>query len=240
MKLVAVLLSTVVFQSVLGDFLPELVSIAPTEAQVKPSLLPPEGHKLFDVFHAKGNRIYQCNPEKKGFQHWYSVQTHAFLYPTKNRQAPFDIPGQEIGQLSVAPINENQLQSNPIDVAPVIYYYPDGSWVSTGRPIKTTSMEMTPAERIKAQHLDDHLTNVAKSTTDGYLSHTKYMVRLNSMDGVAPKAEECTTKGMVINKPFSAYFMFYTDADGESKLAQEKIAWDQMAKEFVPNPKAFT
>ncbi|KAG1444117.1 hypothetical protein G6F56_010425 [Rhizopus delemar] len=234
MKLVAALLSTFALQTVFADYLSDLGSNAPTQAQVKASLSPPAGHTVFDVFYAKGNRIYQCNPEKKGFQHWYSVQTHAFLYPTQGKQAPYDQQGQEIGQLSIAPLSNNPTQSNPNDVVPVMYYYPDGSWLGSARPIATTSMEMGLAERLKAQHLDDHLVSVTKNTVDGYFSHAKYVVRLNTMDGMAPRAEECVTKGQVVNKPFTAYFLLYTDSEGLVQLAQEKVAWDQMVEEFTP------
>jgi hypothetical protein len=92
----------------LADYLPALASAAPTTKDVKERIAPPANSTLFEVYYAKGNRIYQCNPELKGFQHWYNVQTQAFLYPTKNEQAPFDVPGKEIGQLSAAPLNPDQ------------------------------------------------------------------------------------------------------------------------------------
>jgi hypothetical protein len=34
------------------------------------------------------------------------VQNQAFLYATKGKTAPFDVPGNEIGQLSSAPMNQ--------------------------------------------------------------------------------------------------------------------------------------
>lgn len=92
----------------LADSLPDLYNSAPNESHVKERISPPEGSKLYDVWYAKGNRIYQCNPEKQGFQHWYNVQTHAFLYPTKGHEAPFNKDGMEIGQLSAAPLNLEQ------------------------------------------------------------------------------------------------------------------------------------
>lgn len=91
-----------------ADFLPALASVAPDSSFVKERIAPPTNATLFDVYFARGNRIYQCNPEKKGFQHWYNVQTHAFLYPTRGEVAPFDREGKEIGQLSAAPLNPEQ------------------------------------------------------------------------------------------------------------------------------------
>lgn len=99
---------TIAIPATLADFLPQLLNAAPNESHVKERIAPPEGSKLYDVWYAKGNRIYQCNPELKGFQHWYNVQTHAFLYPTKDQQAPFDKFGMEIGQLAAAPLNQEQ------------------------------------------------------------------------------------------------------------------------------------
>jgi hypothetical protein len=69
---------------------------------------------------------------------------------------------------------------------------------------------------------------------NGYLSHAKYIVRLNSIDGVVPTAEQCTKKGLLINKPFTAYFMFYTDSEGVDQLAKEKVEWEQMVIEYTP------
>ncbi|KAG1141655.1 hypothetical protein G6F37_010126 [Rhizopus arrhizus] len=234
MKFFTVTTALVILQTVLADLLPELGSNAPTQIHVKNKLIPPPGHDLYDVFYAKGNRIYQCNPEKKGYQHWYSVQTHAFLYPTKDRQAPYDVFGTEIGQLTIAPLSGDNQMSNPLDTVAVMYYYPDGSWAGSSRPMATTSMDKGLAERIRAQHLDDHLVSVSKSTVDGYMSHAKYIVRLNTLDGTPPPAEECTIKGTVINKPFTAYFMLYTDSDGIVNLAKEKVVWDKMVEEYKP------
>lgn len=92
----------------LADFLPALSDVAPDASHVKQRIAPPANNTLYDVYYAKGNRIYQCNPELKGFQHWYNVQTHAFLYPTKGYKAPFDIEAREIGQLAAAPLNPEQ------------------------------------------------------------------------------------------------------------------------------------
>jgi hypothetical protein len=92
----------------LADYLPALAGVAPDASHVKQRIAPPANATLYDVYYAKGNRIYQCNPELKGFQHWYNVQTHAFLYPTKGQQAPFDIEGREIAQLAAAPLNPDQ------------------------------------------------------------------------------------------------------------------------------------
>ncbi|CEI94027.1 hypothetical protein RMCBS344292_08250 [Rhizopus microsporus] len=230
----AVTLLLAASQLALADFIPELGTAAPTHANIKEQLLPPEGSTLYDVWYAKGNRIYQCNPEKKGFQHWYAVQTHAFLYPTKGLQQPFDTPGKEIGQLSVAPLDPNNQMANPLDTIPVIYYYPDGSWAGTARPLVTTSMEKGRNERGDGKHLDDHIVGVTRHSLDGYLSHAKYIVRLNTLEGVAPPAEQCTTKGAVVNKPFTAYFMFYTDSEGVSLLAEEKVKWERMIQEYAP------
>jgi hypothetical protein len=92
----------------LADYLPALSNKAPDTSDVKERITPPNNTTLYDVYFARGNRIYQCNPELKGFQHWYNVQTHAFLYPTKGKEAPFDGEGKEIGQLSAAPLNPEQ------------------------------------------------------------------------------------------------------------------------------------
>lgn len=82
--------------------------------------------------------------------------------------------------------------------------------------------------------MDDHFATVSKSSTDGYLSHAKYIVRLGSTDGVMPPSDHCTQKGMVVSKPFSAYFMFYTDAEGVGQLAEEKKEWERMVEEYTP------
>lgn len=82
--------------------------------------------------------------------------------------------------------------------------------------------------------MDDHIAPVVKSSTDGYLSHAKYIVRLNSYEGVVPPAETCTKKGLLINKPFTAYFMFYTDSQGVEQLAEEKVQWEEMVENYTP------
>lgn len=82
--------------------------------------------------------------------------------------------------------------------------------------------------------MDDHYATVSKSSTDGYLSHAKYIVRLGSTDGVVPPPDHCTQKGMVVSKPFSAYFMFYTDAEGTNQLAEESKEWERMVMEYTP------
>ncbi|KAI8144120.1 hypothetical protein BJV82DRAFT_644218 [Fennellomyces sp. T-0311] len=226
--LTAALLAT--FSSVaLADILPDVHGAAPSSANVKESLRPPEGYQAYDVLYAKGNRIYQCNPERTGFMHWYNVQTHAFLYPTKDRNEPFDLPGQEIGQLAAAPLNGTE--ADPAHTIPVMYYYPDGSWVGTTHPLKTTTMEEGRAERGDANNLDDHLEPVVYTSDDGYFSHAKYVVRLGSMDGLRPTPEECSYKGKLINKSFSAYFLVYTDQEGEEQLRSEKEAWDALVEE---------
>ncbi|CEP11987.1 hypothetical protein [Parasitella parasitica] len=222
------------FQLAFADYLPALLNVAPNSADVKERIAPPANATLYDVWYGKGRRVYQCNPEKKGFQHWYSVQTHAFLYPTKGEQAPFDIAGKEIGQIAAAPLNPEHQEANPIDTMPVIYNYKDGSWLGTGRPSATTTKEEGRAERGDSVHLDDHFAVVSKSSTDGYLSHAKYLVRLASTDGVMPPPEHCTQKGMIVSKPFSAYFMFYTDAEGVEDLAKEKVEWERMVAEYTP------
>jgi hypothetical protein len=104
----AVILLSVTIPFTLADYLPALASAAPTAKDVKERIAPPANASLFEVYYAKGNRIYQCNPELQGFQHWYNVQTQALLYPTKNEQAPFDVPGKEIGQMAAAPLNSDQ------------------------------------------------------------------------------------------------------------------------------------
>jgi hypothetical protein len=54
------------------------------------------------------------------------------------------------------------------------------------------------------------------------------------MNGVVPAADTCTKKGLLINKPFTAYFMFYTDSQGLEQIAQEKIEWEQMVMDYTP------
>lgn len=131
-------------------------------------------------------------------------------------------------------LNLANYRANPIDTTPVIYNYQDGSWLGTGRPGATTTKEEGRAERGDSVHLDDHFATVSKSSTDGYLSHAKYIVRLGSTDGVMPPPDHCTQKGMVVSKPFSAYFMFYTDAEGVDQLAEEKKEWERMVVEYTP------
>jgi hypothetical protein len=82
--------------------------------------------------------------------------------------------------------------------------------------------------------LDDHIAPVIKSSTDGYLSHAKYIVRLGSLDGVVPPAEHCVEKGMIVNKPFTAYFMLYTDDEGYTKVSEELAEWNRMVEEYTP------
>ncbi|KAI8377839.1 uncharacterized protein BYT42DRAFT_593938 [Radiomyces spectabilis] len=210
---------------------------APTAQDVKDRIAPPANATLYDVWYAKGNRIYQCNPEKTGFQFWYNVQTHAFLYPTQGEEEPFEKPGREIGQLMAAPLNPDQQMASPIDTYPTIYYYPDGSWVGTTKPLATTTKEEGRAERGDANNLDDHLEPVVYRSTDGYLSHATYVIRLKSIDGSVPPKEACTTKGLVINKPFTAFFMFYTDDEGLQQLSEEKIKWNNMVRDYARPPK---
>lgn len=122
-----------------------------------------------------------------------------------------------------------------MDTIPVIYYYPDGSWAGSSHPLATTTKEPGRAEHGDATNLDDHLEPVVYTSEDGYLSHAKYIVRLNSIDGAVPPASECTTKGMAVNKPFTAYFMVYTDPEGMQKLAKERIEWNRMVQEYKPS-----
>ncbi|KAI9484964.1 hypothetical protein BDB00DRAFT_983480 [Zychaea mexicana] len=229
MKFLTTALIATLSSVALADILPD-VHGAPSAAYVKESLRPPEGNNAYDVLYAKGNRVYQCNPERTGFQHWYNVQTHAFLYPTKERKEPFDLPGLEIGQVAMAPLNGTQ--ADPLDPVPVMTYYPDGSWVGTTRPLKTTTLEEGRAERGDAGNLDDHLEPVVYTSDDGYFSHAKYIVRLGSLDGVRPAAEDCTYKGKLVNKPFTAFFLLYTNQEGEENLVKEKEAWDQLVEEY--------
>ncbi|GAA5801030.1 hypothetical protein HPULCUR_006472 [Helicostylum pulchrum] len=231
------LLSTIAILSIpftLADLLPGLTDRAPDSSFVKERIAPPDNTTLYEVYFARGNRIYQCNPEKEGFQHWYNVQTHAFLYGTEGQTAPFDREGNEVGQLSAAPLNPNQQMSNPMDTMPVIYNYRDGSWAGTSRPLATTTKEEGRDERGDGVHLDDHIVPVTKASTDGYLSHAKYIIRLNSLEGVVPAAETCTTKGLLINKPFTAYFMFYTDVEGMQQVLAENIEWKEMVENYTP------
>jgi hypothetical protein len=90
-----------------ADFMPGLKKgEVPTSQHVKESISPPKEQQLYNVFYAKGHRIYQCNPERRRFMRWYNVQNQAFLYATKGKTAPFDVPGNEVGQLSSAPMNQ--------------------------------------------------------------------------------------------------------------------------------------
>ncbi|KAI7904433.1 uncharacterized protein BX663DRAFT_485248 [Cokeromyces recurvatus] len=219
---------------VCADYLPELVNNAPSIANVKERISPPNNMTVFDVWFARGNRIYQCNPELTGFQHWYNVQTQAYLYPTQRQEAPFDVQGREIGQLNAAPLDPLQQMANPLDTMPVIYSYREGSWVSTGRPLATTTLEEGRVERGDNIHLDDHLTPVIRTSTNGYLSHTRYIVRIGSLDGVVPAAGDCVRKGSLVNKPFTAYYMFYTDDEGLNALEQEHIEWERLVEEYTP------
>ncbi|RCH90298.1 hypothetical protein CU098_010508, partial [Rhizopus stolonifer] len=169
---------------ILADNIPALNYRAPTVNDVKERIAAPANSTLFDVWYAKGNRIYQCNPELTGFLHWYNVQTHAFLYQAQGQSTPFDRPDNLVGQLAAAPLSPDAQEANPVDTVPVIYSYRDGSWVGTSRPIATTTKEEGRAERGDSQNLDDHLTSSRYSSTNGYLSHAKYLVRIGSLDGV--------------------------------------------------------
>ncbi|CDH54971.1 hypothetical protein RO3G_10343 [Lichtheimia corymbifera JMRC:FSU:9682] len=216
-----------------ADFLPDVHNAAPGASNVKERIRPPEGMSAYDVFYAKGQRVYQCNPERTGFQHWYSVQTLGSLYPTKDRQPPFDLAGSEVGSISVAPLNSSV--ADPMDVIPVIYYYPDGSWVGTSRPLATTTREEGRAERGDAGNLDDHLEPAAFNSEDGYLSHAKYVVRLGSLDGAVPAPEDCDIKGKTVIKPFTAYYLMYTNQEGEELLRTEREEWNRMIEEYRPS-----
>lgn len=99
----AILSATLPFT--LADFIPALSDTAPDTTYISERISPPANAMLYDVWYGKGTRVYQCNPEKKGFQRWYNVQTHTILYSTKGEQAPYDIAGKEVGQLAAAPLN---------------------------------------------------------------------------------------------------------------------------------------
>ncbi|CAO3589638.1 unnamed protein product [Absidia cylindrospora] len=216
----------------MADFVPGLENgNAPTAAHVKERIAPASDQQLYDVFYAKGHRVYQCNPEKTRFEHWKNVQTNGVLYPTKGRNAPFDVEGQEIGQISAAPLNQTQQMSNPIDSILVHYFYPDGSWFSTGKPLMTTSREAGRKERGEdGTNLDDHLTRSVWTSTDGYFSHADAVVRLNTLNGSTPPKEACTVKGTVVTKPFTAFFMLYTTPQGSKALEKEKMEWDELVE----------
>ncbi|KAI9311815.1 hypothetical protein BX666DRAFT_1992768 [Dichotomocladium elegans] len=219
--------------SVFADKLPaELKGMAPAAKDVKPKLQPPEGFSAYDVFYGTGHRVYQCNPERTGFQHWYAVQTHMSLYPTKDRKPPYNVAGLEIGSISVAPMNGTQ--PDPMDVIPVMYYYPDGSWVGTSRPLATTTLEEGRAARGDANNLDDHLEPGVYRSSGGYLSHANYIVRIGTLNGAVPAADTCTAKGMIVIKPFTAFYMVYTNAEGHQQLGVEKDQWDQLVQNLKP------
>lgn len=122
-----------------------------------------------------------------------------------------------------------------MDVIPVIYYYPDGSWVGTSRPLATTTREEGRAERGDAANLDDHLEPAAFNSEDGYLSHAKYVVRLGSLDGAVPAPADCDMKGKTVIKPFTAYYLMYTDQQGEELLRTEHEEWQRMIEEYRPS-----
>lgn len=82
--------------------------------------------------------------------------------------------------------------------------------------------------------MHDYVVATARASTSGYLSHAKYVVRLGSTDGTMPPANHCTQKGMVVSKPYTAYFMFYVDPEGVDRLAQEKVEWERMVTEYTP------
>ncbi|KAI8086473.1 uncharacterized protein BX664DRAFT_374517 [Halteromyces radiatus] len=208
-----------------ADVVPELLNgAAPTVANVKSSLAPPNDQQLYDVFFAKGYRIYQCNPEKKRLEHWYNVQTHALLYPAKGRQAPFDIEGKAIGQMFAAPLNQTLQMADPDPEHQYIaaYYYPDGSWFSTGHPPTNTIHDEDRKERgDEGVNLDDHLAEAAWTSTDGYFSHVEYAVRLHSLNGTHPAPNQCQVKGVVVNQPFTAFYMLYTGPEGMKAIQNE-------------------
>ncbi|KAI8338458.1 hypothetical protein BC941DRAFT_350963 [Chlamydoabsidia padenii] len=215
-----------------ADFVPELAKgEIPTAHHVKESISPPKDQQLYNVFYAKGNRIYQCNPEKRRFMRWYNVQTQAFLYPTKGRTAPFDVPGFEIGQITAAPLNKTQQMSDPEELYTTAYYYPDGSWYATGHPVAGTSQEEGRTERGDAGvNLDDHLTRTAWTSTDGYFSHADYVVRLNALDGAHPDKTACTVKGSVLVRPFTAYMMLYAGPEKILALEKEEAEWNALVE----------
>ncbi|KAI9349959.1 hypothetical protein BD770DRAFT_326854 [Pilaira anomala] len=230
---IAILSATISLTS--ADLLPGLKYSPPVASDVKERIAPPaESSHLYEVYFAKGNRIFQCNPEKADPQHWYKVQTHAFLYATNGQHAPFDREGNEVGQMFVAPMNTEQQKSNPVHTTPLIYNFRDGSWVGTTKPLATTKEEKGRIERGDEFNLDDHIAPVTNTSIDGYLSHATYVTRLNTLEGLAPASELCTTKGLVINKPFSAYFLFYTNDEGKKKLAEEGAIWEQMVADYTP------
>ncbi|CAO3644293.1 unnamed protein product [Cunninghamella blakesleeana] len=216
-----------------------LANGVPGSTDVKESIHPPENTRLYDVWYGKGNRFYQCNPEKDGFERWYNVQTHAFFYETKGKSGPYDIEGTEIGQLAVAPLNNGtqniESKPDPMDIYSTFYYLPDGSWTASGRPLSTTSREKDRAERGDKDNLDDHLTKTLFSSKDGYLSHAKYIVRLNTLDGARPDNEACTEKGKVVNKPFSGYYLFYADDASNEALQREQSAWKALVDKYSPD-----
>jgi hypothetical protein len=123
---------------------------------------------------------------------------------------------------------------NPENSIPVLYDYIDGSWIGTNKPLATTTKEEGRKERGDGSHLDDHVSPVVKASTSGYLSHAKHVVRLHSLDGAVPPAEHCSLKGMVVSKPFSAYYMFYTDAEGKKQLDVYEEEWNRMVEEYTP------
>lgn len=106
--------------------------------------------------------------------------------------------------------------------------------MGTSRPLATTTKEEGRVERGDAKNLDDHLEPATYTSDDGYLSHAKYVVRLNSIDGSVPAADTCTTKGLIVNKPFTAYFMFYTDDQGLQNLEREQVQWQKMVNGEFP------
>ncbi|KAI9349958.1 hypothetical protein BD770DRAFT_394762 [Pilaira anomala] len=230
---IAILSATISLTS--ADILPGLKYSAPVASDVHEVIAPPaESSHLYEVYFAKGNRVFQCNPEKAEPQHWYKVQTHAFLYATNGQHAPFDREGNEVGQMFVAPMNAEQQKSNPINTTPLIYNFRDGSWVGTTTPSATTKDEEGRLERGNEFNLNDIIAPVTNTSIDGYLSHATYVTRLNTLEGLAPAAELCTTKGLIINKPFSAYFLFYTNDEGKKKLAEEGAIWEQMVADYTP------
>lgn len=63
------------------------------------------------------------------------------------------------------------------------------------------------------------------------MSRTKHSIHPGSLEGAAPAPDSCTEKGMLVNKPFDAYYMIYTEAESKKQVPDEEFERKRIVKE---------
>ncbi|KAH8548267.1 hypothetical protein BGW37DRAFT_507277 [Umbelopsis sp. PMI_123] len=178
---------------------------------------PPATANLIAIYYAKGIRYHECVPTHPVHLKWYNVQTTATLY-----DKPFSEDATEVGTMSFAPMNLTHTEVNSESRYPVFYNLKDGSFAVIGNP-KNTTRNMGDHDE---SYIDDHITPVVHTSESGAWKDTMWIVRANSSRSAPPSEDQCTTAGSILQRPYEAMYLFYTDSEPHGYPVLEHQAVD--------------